>query len=103
VLRSAWWEDDIQVETLAAVAALVSGYDTDAWVTAKLQLLHDLDRIREPFRVGENVSDAKRDRESFVQHLLGLAARRTNEHRRRLERALLIRRLCGSEGGRRRS
>jgi hypothetical protein len=31
VVRSAWWEDDIQVETLAALAALVSGYDIGAW------------------------------------------------------------------------
>ena len=48
VLRSAWWEDDIQVEALAALAALVSGYDTGAWndAVSKLQLLFDLDRIR---------------------------------------------------------
>ena len=48
VLRSAWWEDDIQVEALAALAALVSGYDTGAWndPVSKLQLLFDLDRIR---------------------------------------------------------
>lgn len=72
VLRAEWWRDDIQVETLAAIAALVTGYDTGAWndPVGKLQLLHDLDRIRELLRAGEDIFDADRDRDAFIQYLL---------------------------------
>jgi hypothetical protein len=71
VLRSAWWEDDIQVEALAAIAALVSGYDTGAWndPVGKLQLLFDLDRIRGILHVGQDIFDAERDRAAFDKHL----------------------------------
>jgi hypothetical protein len=78
VLRSAWWEDDIQVETLAALAALVSGYDTGAWndPVSKLQLLFDLDRVRGLLNAGEDVFDPDRDRARFTQHLadIGISA-----------------------------
>jgi hypothetical protein len=71
-LRSGWWEDEIQVEALAALAAWSRGYDTGAWTDppGKLQLLYDLDRIRGLLRAGENVFDPGRDRTAFVQHLL---------------------------------
>jgi hypothetical protein len=74
VLRSRWWEDDVQVETLAAVAALVSGYDSGGWndPVAKLQFLYDLDRIRAVFREGENVFEPDRDRADFTQHLVAV-------------------------------
>jgi hypothetical protein len=74
VLRSAWWEDDIQVEALAALAALVSGYDTGAWndPVSKLQLLFDLDRIRGLLHPGQDVFDPDRDRLAFDEHLLAI-------------------------------
>jgi hypothetical protein len=74
VLRAEWWQDDIQVETLAAIAALVTGYDTGAWndPVAKLQLLHDLDRIRALLRAGEDIFDADRNRDAFIQHLVAI-------------------------------
>lgn len=74
VLRTAWWEDDIQVEALAALAALVSGYDTGAWndPVGKLQLLFDLDRIRGLLHAGEDVFDSHRDRPAFTEHLLAI-------------------------------
>jgi hypothetical protein len=76
VLRSAWWEDDIQVEALAALAALVSGYETGAWndPVSKLQLLFDLDRIRGLLHAGQDVFDAARDRPAFNAYLLSIAS-----------------------------
>jgi hypothetical protein len=71
-LRSGWWQDDIQVETLAALAALVNGYDSGAWndPAAKLQVLYDLDRIRGLLRAGDEVFDPERDRDPFVKYLV---------------------------------
>jgi len=73
-LRSGWWQDDIQVETLAALAALVTGYDSGAWndPVAKLQVLYDLDRIRGLLRAGVEVFDPERDRNVFVKHLVAV-------------------------------
>lgn len=70
-LRSGWWEDEIQVEALAAFAAWVSAYDTGAWndPAGKLQLLYDLDRIRGLLRAGDQVFAPERDRRAFVDHL----------------------------------
>lgn len=72
VLRSAWWEGDIQVEALAALVALVSGYDTGAWndPVGKLQLLFGLDRIRTLLHAGQDVFDPDGDRPAFAEHLL---------------------------------
>ena len=44
-----WWEDEVQVEALAALAAWVERYDSGEWddPPGKLALLYDLDRIRE--------------------------------------------------------
>lgn len=74
VLRSGWWEDDVQVEALAALAALVSGYDTGAWndPVSKLQLLFDLDRIRGLLHAGHDVFDPDRDRSAFSEHLTAI-------------------------------
>jgi hypothetical protein len=72
VLRSAWWEYDIQIEALAALAALVSGDDTGARndLVSKLQLPFDLDRIRGRLHAGEDVFDPDHDRPAFGEHLL---------------------------------
>ena len=74
VLRSGWWQDDIQVETLAAFATVVRGYDNGAWndPLAKLRLLHELDRIRDLLRGGKDVFDPDRDRGQFIQHQLAI-------------------------------
>ncbi|MFZ0377881.1 MAG: hypothetical protein WCD11_21185 [Solirubrobacteraceae bacterium] len=50
-----WWEDDAQVETLAALAAWVERYDSGEWddPPGKLALLYDLDRIRALIGGGE--------------------------------------------------
>ena len=70
-LRSGWWEDDIQVETLAALAAWSTAYDAGAWTDppGKLQLLYDLDRIRALLNAGEDVFDPARDEAAFTEHL----------------------------------
>ena len=43
-LRSGWWEDQVQVETLAALAAWVERYDSGEWddPPGKLALIYDL-------------------------------------------------------------
>jgi hypothetical protein len=70
-LRSPWWEDDVQVETLAALAAWSTAYDAGAWTdpTGKLTLLYDLDRIRNLLRDGEQPFDPDQDRAAFIDHL----------------------------------
>jgi hypothetical protein len=77
-LRASWWRDDIQVEALAALAAWVTAYDTAAWndPQGKLQLLYDLDRIRALLRGGDDVFDPQRDRDAFVQHVVGMGCER---------------------------
>jgi hypothetical protein len=74
VLRTAWWEDDLHVEALAALAALVNGYDTGAWndPVGKLQLLYDLDRIRALLHAGQGVFDPGRDHAAFTKHLIAI-------------------------------
>jgi hypothetical protein len=70
-LRSGWWEDDIQVEALAALAAWTDAYDTGAWrePPGKLQLLYDLDRIRALLQAGVDLFEPDRDRAAFERHL----------------------------------
>jgi hypothetical protein len=81
VLRSQWWQDDIQVETIAAFAALVSGYDNGAWndPVSKLRLLYDLDQIRSLLRGGDDVFDPDRDHGRFIQHQLAIGCEPDDE------------------------
>ena len=53
-LRSGWWEDQVQVEALAAFAAWVHLYDCGDWndPPGKLALLYDLERLAELLRDG---------------------------------------------------
>lgn len=78
-LRSRWWQDDIQVEALAALAAWTTGYDTGAWTdpAGKLQLLYDLDRIRSLLRAGDDPFDPDRDRAELVSHMIGIGCEPT--------------------------
>ena len=46
-VRTCWWENPLQVETLAALAAWVERYDSGEWddPPGKLALLYDLERV----------------------------------------------------------
>jgi hypothetical protein len=73
-LRSGWWEDEVQVEALAALCAWVDAYDSGTWndPVGKLQLLYDLDRIRTLLRAGDSAFDPQRDRAAFHQYIESL-------------------------------
>ena len=70
-LRSGWWEDQVQVEALAALAAWVERYDSGEWddPPGKLALLYDLERVRELIR-GPEPFDPKRDGAAFRRFLI---------------------------------
>ena len=71
-VRSGWWEDQVQVETLAALAAWVERYDSGEWddPPGKLALLYDLERVASMLRDGNQPFDPVRDRLSFARHLI---------------------------------
>lgn len=73
-LRSGWWEDQIQVEALAALAAWVHLYDSGDWndPPGKLALLYDLERVARLLRDGAEPFHSVRDRVPFARHLLEL-------------------------------
>lgn len=73
-LRAGWWEDQIQVEALAAFAAWVHLYDCGEWTDpqGKLALLYDLERLAELLRDGADPFHPDRDRLAFARHLLEL-------------------------------
>ena len=66
-----WWEDDVEVETLAALAAWVERYDSGEWddPPGKLGLLYDLERVRALIRGGEPFHP-DRDRLAFARSLI---------------------------------
>lgn len=73
-VRSRWWEDEVQVEALAALAAWVQRYDSGEWddPPGKLALLYDLERVCELLRDGNEPFHPERDRSAFARHLLEL-------------------------------
>ncbi len=73
-IRSGWWEDDVQLETLAALAAWVDRYDSGEWddPPGKLALLFDLERIAGMLRDGLEPFDPRRDHPTFLSHIIGL-------------------------------
>jgi hypothetical protein len=75
-LRSGWWEDEIQVEALAALAAWVKRYDSGEWddPPGKLGLLYDLERIGALLRDGGEPFHPERDRQAFSGHLSEIGA-----------------------------
>ena len=86
-----WWEDGVQVEALAALAAWVERYDSGEWddPPGKLSLLYDLERVRELIR-GSEPFHPDRDRAAFTRFLIdagcqpppgtdGLAKRRADQ------------------------
>jgi hypothetical protein len=68
---SGWWEDGVQIEALAALAAWVERYDAGEWddPPGKLSLLYDLERIRELIR-GSEPFRPDRDRAAFTRFLI---------------------------------
>ena len=73
-VRSRWWEDDVQIEVLAALAAWVARYDSGEWddPPGKLSLLFDLERVAAALRDGIDPFHPDRDRPAFVRHLVEL-------------------------------
>jgi hypothetical protein len=66
-----WWEDGVQVEALAALAAWIERYDCGEWddPPGKLALLYDLERVRELTR-GTEPFHPDRDRGAFARYLI---------------------------------
>jgi len=75
-VRARWWEDAIQVEALAALAAWVDRYDSGEWddPPGKLALLFDLERVSSLLRDGHDPFHPDRDRPAFLAHLCLLGA-----------------------------
>jgi hypothetical protein len=73
-VRTRWWEDGIQTEALAALAAWVHRYDSGEWddPPGKLALLYDLERISSLLRAGQDPFEPERDRRTFLTHLARL-------------------------------
>lgn len=71
-IRSGWWEDEVQLETLAALSAWVGRYDSGEWddPPGKLALLFDLERISSLLRDGHDPFDPSRDRPAFERHVI---------------------------------
>jgi hypothetical protein len=70
-VRSRWWEDEIQVEALAALGAWVGRYDAGEWddPPGKLALLFELNRFQTLLRDGHDPFEPGRDRPAFDAHL----------------------------------
>ena len=66
-----WWEDAVQVEALAALAAWVARYDPGEWDAppGKLALLYDLERVRGLIH-GSEPFHPQRDRAAFARFLI---------------------------------
>ena len=75
-VRARWWEDEIQIEALAALAAWVERYDSGEWddPPGKLALLFDLDRVASLLRDGHDPFHPLRDREAFVARVRALGS-----------------------------
>lgn len=73
-VRSGWWEDEVQVEALAALAAWVDRFDSGEWddPPGKLALLYDLQQVAALLRDGIDPFAPARDRPAFVSHLIEL-------------------------------
>jgi hypothetical protein len=71
-IRSGWWENEIQLEALAALSAWVSRYDSGEWddPPGKLALLYDIEHVAALLRDGVDPFHPSRDRAAFEQHLI---------------------------------
>ena len=73
-VRSGWWEDQIQVEALAALAAWTDRYGSGEWddPAGKLALLYDLERVAALLSDGDAPFHPDRDRLAFTRYLVDL-------------------------------
>jgi hypothetical protein len=73
-IRAGWWEDALQLEALAALAAWTERYDSGEWddPPGKLALLFDLERIGALLREGSEPFRPERDRPAFTSHLFDI-------------------------------
>jgi hypothetical protein len=73
-VRSGWWEDQLQVEALAALAAWVQRYDSGEWddPPGKLALLYDIEHVSSLLRDGCDPFHPDRDRLAFARHLIDI-------------------------------
>jgi hypothetical protein len=73
-VHSGWWEDQVQVEALAALAAWVERYDSGEWddPPGKLALLYDLERVGMLVKEGSEPFHPDRDRMAFARYLVDL-------------------------------
>jgi hypothetical protein len=71
-VRKGWWESEVQIETLAALAAWVARFDSGEWdcPIAKVELLEHLDRISPLLRDGADPFHPDRDRTAFVRYVV---------------------------------
>lgn len=76
-VRSGWWEDELQLELLAALAAWVQRFDSGEWddPPGKLALLYDLERVNAMLRDGLSPFDPRRDHPAFISHIVSLGAK----------------------------
>jgi hypothetical protein len=73
-VRCGWWEVQLQVEALAALAAWVDRYDSGEWddPPGKLALLYDIERVAGLLKDGEAPFCPDRDRPAFARYLIEL-------------------------------
>jgi hypothetical protein len=66
-VRSRWWESELQVEALAALAAWVDRYDSGEWddPPGKLSLLYEIERVAGLLRDGNEPFHPDHDRRQF--------------------------------------
>ena len=83
-LRSGWWEDELQLELLAALAAWVGMFDYASWTDpeGKARRLLQLPSFREALRGGAQTFEPAGDRTRFEQHLRELRGCRGPDKRR---------------------
>lgn len=74
-VRTLWWENPLQVETLAALAAWVERYDSGEWddPPGKLALLYDLERVATMLRDGNDPFYPEADRPEFDRFVTALS------------------------------
>jgi hypothetical protein len=80
-VRTLWWENPLQVEALAALAAWVERYDSGEWddPPGKLALLYDLERVAAMLRDGSDPFYPDRDRPAFKQFLAMLSGQHDSD------------------------
>jgi hypothetical protein len=73
-LRSGWWNGQVQVESLAALAASLEHYDSDECddPPGKVSPLYDLERVAQLLKDGAEPFHPDRDRLAFARYQIDL-------------------------------